>query len=328
MKKFGFISLVLLFTGPIGLAQYGAFTRYNDVSFTQYYSSPIYLNPAFAGYDGSSRISTAYRYQGRGQSSNFQTVNGSYDRMIGKTHGVAVNYQFNFADGTAQTHALSFVYAPAIRLFKNKLVISPAIELGWRHGYLDVSKIPPYEPRMFSPWPSIYYPPSYTSTTDVFDMSAGLLLSHSNFTYGASFQHLTQPNISFVKPDEFYNGIAKLPIKYTAHLSYLGDVSERFKLSPSTIFINQQDFTELQSTLTFYVYGARIGLGFRNSFNNPDAMLFMLGYQGHGFRVAYSYDLYVSSITNNLGASHEASLAYVFNFKKSENRKGVSLINF
>ncbi|MCF8275723.1 MAG: PorP/SprF family type IX secretion system membrane protein [Flavobacteriales bacterium] len=306
------------------LVCFGLSSKAQDPAFTQYFSSPVYLNPAFAGFDGCSRISTAYRNQWPAISGNYQTANAWYDRMIGKTHGVAVNYQFDLAGETIQTHSLSFVYAPAIRLFKNRLVISPALQLGWQHKYVDFSQLTfgdMIDPR-YGHINYLTQPIDGESSSDVFDMSAGLLIFHSNFTYGAAFHHLTQPN-------EGLNGISKLPIKYTAHISYVGVINDHYKISPAFIFMDQQDFSQLQSTLTVYLYGARIGAGFRSSFNNPDAVLFMLGYQGHGFRVGYSYDYTVSGLANSTGGSHEATLAYVFNcINKAAHRKGTELIGF
>ncbi len=114
-----------------------------DPTFTQYFSNPIYLNPAFAGYEGCSRISTAYRNQWPKLSGNYQTGSFSYDQYLKQVAGgVAIRYLADFAgDGTIQTHTLSLSYSPSFRLFNKKLLISPAVEAGWLGKTIDWSKL-------------------------------------------------------------------------------------------------------------------------------------------------------------------------------------------
>ncbi len=249
-------------------------------------------------------------------------ANVSYDQMIGETHGLAINYQFDIGGGTLQTHGISFAYAPAIRLFKNKLVISPAVELGWRSNFIDWSNLTYGE--MIDPrygFVSSQNTQAPNSQVHMFDMNAGILLSHHDFVYGAAFSHLTQPNESF-------SGTSKLPIKYTAHISYFWNIHPSVQLSPAFIYLQQQDFRQFLPSLSIWMYGARIGTAYRANLNISDAIIFMAGYQGKGFKVGYSYDLTVSSLSNNTGGSHEISLGYVFNCKKKEFRKGVRQISF
>lgn len=304
-------------------------TKAQDPHFTQYFSSPIYLNPAFAGYEGCSRISTAYRMQWPKLSGQYQTVNFSYDQFVKQIAGsIAVNYQYDRAgEGTLQTHSAMFTYSPAFRLFKKKLLISPAIEAGWRTKLIDWSKLnfgDQIDPRY-----GYIYPNGqgvmFHNNINHFDLNAGLLVTHGNFIWGTTFHHLTQPNESFI--DSYPS---KLPLKTTAHLSYVADVSAEIKISPSIIYQQQQDFQQFLPTLTFYVYGIKAGFGTRFNTTNTDALIFLLGYKGTWFSAGYSYDLTVSNLRNsNTGGSHELNFIARFNCKnKAEKRKGVEQVNF
>ncbi|MGE0634910.1 MAG: PorP/SprF family type IX secretion system membrane protein [Bacteroidia bacterium] len=296
-----------------------------DPHFTQYYSAPVYLNPAFAGYEGCSRISTSYRMQWPDISGNYQTLNFSYDQFVKPIAGsIAVNYQYDRAgEGTLQTHSAMLTYSPAFRLFNKKLVISPAIEAGWRQKYIDWSKLTFGD--QIDPRYGFIYNTNEINENDskgFFDMNAGLLITHGNFVYGAAFHHLTQP-------DEGFIGSSKLPLKITAHALYVGQVNEHFKISPSLFYQQQQDFQSMVPTLSFYVYGVKAGVGTRFNFFNADALLFMLGYKGKWFSAGYSYDYTVSKLSNATGGSHELSFIARFNCKnKAEKRKGVELVNF
>lgn len=313
MKRFCFLVFLVL-NSVCGHTQ--------DTHFSQIFSNPVYLNPAFAGYDGCSRINTAYRLQWPNISGRYHIANVSYDQLFGKAHGVAVNYDFDMGAKTLQTHAVSIIYAPTIKLFKGKLKISPAVQLGWRANYIDWSQLTFGE--MIDPRYGFVYSPNMSppkTESHMFDLSTGLILSHHNLVYGAAFHHITQPN-------EGFSGVSRLPIKYTGHITYTAIISDKYRISPSFVGQNQQDFISFLTTLTSYIYGARIGIGYRGNVNNPDAILFMVGYQGKRFKVGYSYDLTISTLTNRTGGSHELSLSYRFNCKNREHRKGVEQIAF
>lgn len=310
------LALVLLF-GSV---------KAQDPHFTQAYSNPLYLNPAFAGFDGAPRLATSYRLQWPVLNGRYHTVNVSYDQMIDSTHGIGINYQFDMAGGTIETHGLTIMYAPAIRLFKGKLVVSPAAELGWRGKYLHADQLT-YGNMIDPRYPFVYSVDTVSlnnTQRHVFDLNGGLIISFAGLTAGASFHHITQPN-------EGFYGKSKLPIKYTAHISYVWDFHPSFSLSPSFIFQKQQDFYQLHPAINFlWSKGLLFGVAFRTSLTNPDAVSFMLGYQGNGIRSGYSYDFTVSTLGNsNTGGSHELTFSYLIDSKgASRFKKGIRRIAF
>ncbi|MBI1286788.1 MAG: type IX secretion system membrane protein PorP/SprF [Flavobacteriales bacterium] len=296
-------------------------TNAQDATFSQYFSNPIYLNPAFAGYNGCPTIHTSYRNQWPRIAGNYQTANVSYDMLLGKRHGIGINYQYDNAAKTLESHGLSVIYAPVFRVFNKQLAISPAIEFGWGYRKLNTGNLTfgdLIDPRYG------FYPADQNQAKNqknLFDLNTGLLLTWKGLVTGFSAQHVTQP-------DEGIAGTSKLPVKLTGHISYQFNITEQIKISPAFIILHQQDFDQILPSISYEAYGARIGVAYRTSFTNPDAVIFMIGYRGYGVKVGYSYDYTVSSLTNNTGGSHEVSLAYIFKCKKSEFRKGVPLINF
>ena len=293
-----------------------------DPQFSQSFSNPVYLNPAFAGYDGCPTLRTGYRDQWPNISGNYQTANVSYDMMLGKRHGIGVNYQYDNTANRYLSHSLSLIYAPVFRVFNKQLAISPAFEVGWRYRKLNMDELTFGE--MIDPrYGFVYTTGESNMNTEkhIMDFSSGLLLTWKGLVAGFAAHHMTQP-------DEGFSSFSKLPVRLTAHINYQFNITEKIKISPAFIFQNQQNFNAMLPSFTFEAYGARIGAGFRTLFTNQDAVIFMVGYRGYGVKVGYTYGYTVSSLTNNTGGTHEASLAYVFNCKKSKYRKGVSLINF
>jgi type IX secretion system PorP/SprF family membrane protein len=293
-----------------------------DADFTQYLSTPVYLNPAFAGYDGCTRFAASYRNQWPNISRNFQSVNASFDQYVRPFRGgIGVNFQYDNAGGKLKRYSLGVTYAPVFRLFKEKLIISPALEMGWRRSTINWENLTfgdVIDPR----YGFVYQTQEITGndTKDMFDAQVGLLISHHNFVYGVAFHHITQPN-------EGFGVVSPLPLKITAHATYVGRISNHFRISPTFIYMKQDDFEMFLPSLAFEFWKVRLGAGFRASITN--SVNFMAGYSFGRFSLGYSFDLTVSSLGMQSGGSHEGHVAVRFNCKNKEQwRKGVALIGF
>ena len=57
-----------------------------DAEFSQFFSNPLYLNPAFAGTNSCPRLSTNHRAQWTGLPNIFNTTSVSYDQNFDKIH--------------------------------------------------------------------------------------------------------------------------------------------------------------------------------------------------------------------------------------------------
>ncbi|MFM7154054.1 MAG: type IX secretion system membrane protein PorP/SprF, partial [Bacteroidota bacterium] len=65
---------VLLLTGSLAIAQ--------DPIFSQFYATPLQINPGFAGSTGTSRIGTSYRNQWSGFNNAYRTYTVACDQNI------------------------------------------------------------------------------------------------------------------------------------------------------------------------------------------------------------------------------------------------------
>jgi len=294
-----------------------------DPATSQPYGAPLYLNPAFAGYEGCSRVALSYRNQWPGLSGNSQTVLASYDQYVHPMRGgIGVNFMYDNAGGTLGTWAASVIYSPTFGLFKRKLLISPAIEVGYLVRTLEWSKLV-FGNMIDSRFGFIYPTQEVRSGTEVkhmFDGSVGLLLSHHGLRYGVAVRHFTQP-------DEGFGGESRLPFLLNAHIAYTAKLAERFRLMGSFMYSRQQDFQMFVPNITLNFFSLRVGCGFRASLQNFDRVIINAGLARKWFSLGYSYDITVSSLSNtNTGGSHEVNLQFRFNCKnKEQGRKGDSM---
>lgn len=236
-----------------------------------------------------------------------------------------MNYQYDhISNGILEAHSTSAIYAPRFRLFDKKLVLSPAIEIGWGRRYFDWSKLI-FDDQIdtvtgnLSETSEVY---SGKQSSDYIDLGAGLLISHHNFVYGGAIHHLTQPKLSLI-------GAYRVYFKWTLHFSYVAEISEKFKLSPSLLFMQQGTSSIFDPSVSFYVYGVKAGLGVRLPEKNITTVIFFLGYARKSFTVGYSYD-YPGLVRNSINSgSHEVSLLIRLNNKDNSGKiKGVKQINF
>ncbi|MBX7095951.1 MAG: type IX secretion system membrane protein PorP/SprF, partial [Flavobacteriales bacterium] len=82
MKR-GLHYIALLLLGVLATAEVKA----QDPEFTQFFSNPLYLNPAFAGSKRCPRITLNYRNQWPALSGTFVTTSASYDQHVESIYG-------------------------------------------------------------------------------------------------------------------------------------------------------------------------------------------------------------------------------------------------
>ena len=114
------ISYSVAFSFKIAISQ--------DAEFTQFYSNPIYLNPAFAGTNNCPRLSTNHRSQWTGLPNVFNTTSFSYDQNINKIHGgFGVMVLSDRLNNAIQNNKISGMYSYEIKISK-KFTLRTGIE--------------------------------------------------------------------------------------------------------------------------------------------------------------------------------------------------------
>lgn len=329
MKKILYIlSFSLFLVGEILHAQ--------DPQYSQYFSSPLSLNPAFTGYhDGIHRLTSNFRNQWLGAGDPFTTASVSFDtrvaaeRLNNNILGVGLMVT---GDRTA-TGAYNSNYASLSTAYHQSLD-----EEGFQHfsiGFqgnmgtrtLDYNRIS-FNNQLTSRGFDLSLPNNENFVTQkavYYDLNVGAMYNYlkdrKRFFLGVSAYHVNQPKMSFLGSDLY-----KLPIRLTAH-------------GGSSVLVNAQSelFVSAQYVQQGNVSNATLGMAYgysieeRNDENvfyaglfyrHKDAVYPYIGYLFNDLQLGLSYDVNVTGVQtgNKRNRSFELSIIYHF-FNPNEIRR-------
>jgi type IX secretion system PorP/SprF family membrane protein len=306
---------ILMIAGLQAIAQ--------DPQFTQFYANPLYLNPAFAGSAHCPRLSLNYRNQWPALQGTFVTSSFSYDQQIASiSSGVGLMaLADNAGEGTLNTTRFSGFYSYQLNVTR-EFSLRFGFEGTYQQRKIDWDKLTfgdMIDPRYGFIYPTTEIRPN--TNKSFVDFSAGVLAYSSNIYGGLAFDHLTQPEESFIKPAPG----STLPMKITAHVGAIIPLESRYSsegtyLSPNILYQKQRDFQQINIGL--YAGKAPLvgGLWYRHSGSNPDAVEVLVGLQQGIFKLGYSYDVTVSKLANVSAGSHEVSLGLQFPCRPKKKR--------
>tara|TARA_Y100000589_G_scaffold332277_1_gene391099 strand:+ start:5875 stop:6876 length:1002 start_codon:yes stop_codon:yes gene_type:complete len=311
------IKNIPIICGLIILLFNSTFVCGQDPQFTQFYSNPVYLNPAFAGSNICPRLVMNYRNQWPSFSGNFITTAMSYDQKSDiLSGGIGFSLMSDNVAQTLTTNNASLVYS-----YHQNVTRKFSLNFGLKGTFIqksvDVSKLTFGD--MIDPRRGFVYTTNdiiLSEPLNILDFSAGVLGFSENFFLGVSVHHLTEPEEALVfNPNSTSNSF--LPRRYSAHFgveiplkaqtqTMFADKKET--LSPSILYNKQGDFQELNVGI-YYRNGNLVGgLWYRNR----DSFILTFGIETDYLRIGYSYDLTTSTLSIISGGSHEVSLAFRF----------------
>lgn len=302
-----------------------------DVSFSQFYTNPLYLNPAFAGSVGVPRVALQYRNQWHKFNNAFTNYSVGFDIPVEKLQGgIGLNI-LNDSQGDHILNSLqiNMAYSVYIRL-SQKFSLHGGLQAGFNQNSLKVDKLvfpdnvdPNYGNHGITR--EIISDPNFS----FIDFSSGVLIYSSRIFFGAAVHHLTEPQQSYFSG---YENVGKLYRKYTAHVGarlpvYLhGHLRKKFDISPQLIVQQQGTFQQINYGMFATKYGLTAGAWFRQNFGlRYDAVTFLVGFVKKNIQFAYSYDWTVSGLWGDSGGTSEVSLAFLL--KDSEKRRNLPFFN-
>jgi type IX secretion system PorP/SprF family membrane protein len=319
------------------------FVKAQDPHFSQFFSSPLTLNPALTGrFDGTLRVAGNYRNQWPAFNNVYTTSTVSVDFGILKnklpdydTWGVGILALKDQAGGNILTNTylgLSTSYHKALDEdgFQQ-------IGIGFQGTYgqkrLDNSKL--FFEDQLTPF-------GFTGvTSDIFstdnlninylDVNAGLIYTAStndrnNFYIGASMYHINRPKESFkggnwnISPRTTLNAGGYFPMSDILTLHTSGIYQVQNKATETVVGGALAAALDAESENPSNVYG---GLWYR--FN--DAIIPYLGLEFAGFRIGATYDINVSSLKagSQSRGGMEISVIYI---KRPAGYKGIPCPKF
>ncbi len=300
-----------------------------DPSFTQFYSNPIYLNPALAGSTGCPRIVSNYRNQWPQLTGNYITSAVAYDSYVKSISGGLGIIALHDMQGqaTIQTSMIGGVYSYNLKV-NSKFSIMVGARAAYFQKFLDWDKLTFGD--MIDPRRGFIYQtgdvPRGNGRRGFFDVSAGAVGFGKNYYFGIAAHHLNRPDESMIL------GTSRLPMRITGHagaeikLGQRGRYTNTTSILPNIIYQYQNGFQELNIG-TYIKYGDfTVGAWYRNR----DAFILLFGANFEKFKLGYSYDLTVSKLGNGIsGGSHEVSLGMNLKCrKKAKNFRKISCPSF
>lgn len=319
--------LLCLFAVVLTLGRLSA----QDIHFTQYYMSPMTLNPALAGkFEGTARIGGIYRDQFRSvinqkdidpsvKNAQYKTpalyVDAPIIRGFRKQDWVGVGISF-FSDKAGQgglAHTGSKIGA-SYHLGLDKrgnTVLSVGFDYGGEQRKVDNGKFFFERGYTNSTLPNNQYQAaqsgeSTTNTDDKYsDMDAGIVLTSKlnkqmDFNIGFSMYHLAQPSYSLVgAAGTSGGGNTRVPRRSTLHGQFNAKLTDKFSIHPSFLFQTQTGGQEiaLQGMAGYLFNEAKdIHLNFGLGYRMRDAMQAIAGIQYKALTVGLAYDINVSNL--------------------------------
>ena len=311
--------------------------RSQDVNYSQYFSTPLYYNPAFTGINTGVRARFVFRNQWPSLPVSYKSYYFSADvgdRGLPGAGGLGLFVNSN-NDGVAFINDLTVglnisVRVPITSYLVSQVGIKAAIgqrRVNWQdlvwpdqlselYGNIYVSSFMPPDAN------KKVYPDFGVGGVLLFANPEGTMTG----TAGLAVDHLFQPDVAFLS-----TGSAPLARKWVAHadliysagagtanMSY-GGSNDPLKINPGIIYQNQNGMSALQLGLNLLKFNIYLGGWYKSTLGTgpTTAMSLLAGYRYNfnedmSIRFIYSYDMQISGNLSGTGGAHEISLVLEF----------------
>ena len=322
-----------LLTVAFILVLFNAFDlKAQDPQFSQFYASPLYLNPALTGSADRGRVGVNYRNQWPSMSHSFTTISAYLDYFSKAAEsgiGVIVNeHREGFLD--YRSNEVGALYS-----YKLQVASGVVLRTGFQLSYFQ--KDLNFEDLVFGNQIDIVNGQVIGPSGEIFEKgakvnflsaSAGALLYTNLAWVGFSTHHINEPNQSFIDQE------SRLSRKYSIHAGWklkfangrrLRTVAYQFQERSATFALNyktQGGYNQLDAGVQLYFQPLVIGGWYRgipiqsvNKIFKNESIIGLVGLElNANLSFAYSYDFTVSRLAGSTGGAHEFSL--ILNFGK------------
>ena len=304
-----------------------------DIHFTQFYASPLTLNPALTGvFDGDWRVSGIYRNQWRAIGGYpFKTISVGFDHPI-RFFSEQINVGLvilNDQSGVVNLTTNRFYGNISYLKVKGKHTLALGVQPGYVTEGYDITKYSFNEQfdlgnsqDMFnSKLPN--YENGYNKSISFFDLNAGLLWGYRltktiSTQFGYTLMHINRPNRSFKSVS---SDTTRFGMRNVFHFGATIALNDKNRFKPNVLdmyekgaseFLMGGNFEHDLSIPTFKaVYaGAMFRYGWSGTF---DATSAVVGLKWKNFDCGFSYDVNVSSLSTatKMRGAWEVSLIYI-----------------
>jgi type IX secretion system PorP/SprF family membrane protein len=320
MKRF--LHIVPLFILLIILAKTSCA---QDPQFSQFYASPLYLSPAFAGSTAGSRLVMNYRDQWPQIPGKFITYDFSFDHYFaGITSGIGLLLLRDQAGtGRLSRNHIGLQYAYAIPI-NPKWQIRPGVHFSRVYQSFDFNRLTFGDQLSLSGNSSSSVEIEPMQKVGYFDAAASVMGYSEKKWVGVTVDHLMRPNQSFEIGEE-----SIVPVKLTVFggLKVKLDKTKKRILNEenvtvSALYESQGKYDQLDLgfhyvksplLIGFWYRGIPLFKAYKRGYSNNDALILLAGLKIKNFTIGYSFDATISRLKASTGGAHEISISLKIN---------------
>ena len=297
-----------------------------DIHFSQFFNSPLNLNPALTGkFNGNTRVHANYRQQWKSVPVDYVSADVGIDfnfAKAGKKNALGIGALINYdqaGDLNLNMTGLNGFLSYAIAISDNKS-ITPGLNISYAQRQYDLSAV-----RSGNQWNGVAFDPNISpefvgaEQVSYFDLGLGLNYRGQKhirkfLDLGVGLYHLIQPEDSFSSTTG--NNINR-PMRLTLYGMLNQQLSKKLDLLVNVMHQRQEPYRETVVNAQGKIYLGKnldkalyLGLGYRFD----DAWYPMIAIEVGRLYGAFSYDFNISDFniaTDNRGGP-ELSLRYIF----------------
>ena len=333
MKKV-IIYPLLVVLGILGIFRSG---QGQDVNYSQFFSAPLYFNPAFTGINTGLRARFLFRDQWPALPIDFKSYYFSADlgdRNLPGAGGIGLMINSD-SPGAGLINTMTAAITVSVRI---RIASFMAAQVGVKAAILqrkvnwdDLVFSDQLDPKYGPIYQTSFIPPD-ANTRSVPDFAAGGILQFSNETgningtLGFAVDHIFKPDVSYLT-----NGSSQYPRKWVIHgdaifttgygsaSSLYGNAGDPLMLNPGFVFQSQASTNMLEIGINLLKFNIYLGGWYKTTMtgdvNNSIALLAGYRYsfmEDMSLKFIYSYDLQIAGIMQGTGGAHEISLVLEF----------------
>ncbi|MFA6923738.1 MAG: PorP/SprF family type IX secretion system membrane protein [Bacteroidales bacterium] len=308
-----------------------------DIHFSQFYNSPLSLNPALTGnIDGNMRAITNYRNQWNSISVPYITSSISFDskfledRLKDDAIGAGL---IIINDRSGEGHLSNFQFMLSTSYCK-KLDAKKehSISIGFQAGFfqkkIDFTKLSFESQYLAGDFNTNIQSGENTLNFNIskFDMSSGISYQlqkpgNLNINGGFSVHHITKPN------ESLSGNIAPMPLLFGLYFNAKKVINEKINIKPDILFIMQNKAKELNlGSRLEYIFkttnGVFLNFTIGAAYRTSDAIIVITGIKYEKWDVCVSYDINNSKLhpATNFNGGFEFSIIYTDKFLSGKNK--------
>lgn len=298
-----------------------------DPSFSQFFSSPLNINPALtANINSDWRMIANLRDQWVGSTSPYMTGTVSFDTKLqhkmngipeGNIWGAGVMLMTDKAlNGAVKSNYASLNVSYSMKLSEGISTHRIYIGFGGCYGSrnVDLSKLD-FEEQFTGGGFNTSLPTgetSFSNTKDFLSLSSGISYritgERSNFDIGVAGFHLNQPKQSFL------NAADNLPIRKVVHTNFETLLNDRLMLSTSAIYQQQlrTDYLSFGGALGYFIgEGNETVITSGLWYWSKNALIPYLGFGYKNLQVGFSYDLTTSKLNSTTSRPNTCEVSLI-----------------